>query len=83
MNRYAHLSLRRGSNASWLLALSFLSRLANAASWVPIGPGAFWFNESVRSLTVQAGSPGTVWLGMPHGALYRSRNRGSSWTWVG
>lgn len=81
MSRFDRLIRRHKSSASWLfLFLSFcFVRFASAAAWAPVGPGA----GSFGSLTVQTGSPDRVWLGMPNGALYRSQNRGASWTWVG
>jgi len=82
MNRFDRLSRHRGSSVSWLFVLLFFARLASPANWVPVGPGASW-RYTVSSLTVQAGSPGAVWLGIPNGALYRSQNRGASWTWAG
>jgi photosystem II stability/assembly factor-like uncharacterized protein len=82
MNRFDGLSRRRASSASWLFLLLFSGRLASAVPWAPVGPGAT-FAAPLRSLTVQPDSPDRVWLGMSHGGLYRSKDRGSSWTWVG
>ncbi len=82
MNRFENLSRRLSLSVSWLFLLLFVARLASPASWVPVGPGASW-RFGVTSLTVQAGTAGGVWLGMPHGALYRSQNRGANWRWVG
>ena len=83
MNRPTRSFLSRpGASASWLFLLFLFARFASAAGWTPVGPGASW-RYAVRSLTVQASSAGGLWLGMPHGALYRSRDRGARWTWVG
>lgn len=81
MNRFDRPFLRRGMSVSWLFWLLFFAHLANAAPQVPVGPGAT-FGDTLRSLTVQPASPGTIWLGMSHGGLYRSQNRGT-WQTVG
>ena len=82
MNRLTRSSVRPEAPASWLLLFLLVAQFAGAATWQPVGPGATP-GEPIVSLTIHPGSPGTVWLGMPHGALYRSRDRGERWTWVG
>ncbi|HEX3531882.1 MAG TPA: hypothetical protein VH988_32900 [Thermoanaerobaculia bacterium] len=55
---------------------------AGTGVWTPVGPGTGW-SSGIASITVHPGSPGTVWVGMPQGGLYRSSDRGVNWQWAG
>jgi photosystem II stability/assembly factor-like uncharacterized protein len=67
-----------------ILFWTTLSRPAQAGVgvWTPVGPGSGWVSE-ISSITVHPGSPGTIWVGMPQGGLYRSADRGVNWQWAG
>jgi len=53
--------------------------------WTPVGPGCgtWWESDGVASITVHPGSPGSLWVGMPQGGVYRSSDRGVNWRWAG
>jgi photosystem II stability/assembly factor-like uncharacterized protein len=56
---------------------------AGAGIWTPVGPGASWSRNEITSVTVHPGSPGNVWVTLPHGGLYRSSDKGINWRWAG
>lgn len=62
-----------------LVLLAALPARAGVGVWTPVGPGA----GAIRSVTLQPSLPGTLWLGLPAGGLYRSSNEGATWSWAG
>jgi photosystem II stability/assembly factor-like uncharacterized protein len=79
---------RRVSRSLFLATVLFFTSLGRPAwaglgAWTPVGPGASWSRNEIGSVTVHPGSPGNVWVALPHGGLYRSSDKGVNWRWVG
>lgn len=62
-----------------LLAASFPSPRASAATWQAIGPWA----ASVPSLALAPSQPSRVFVGLGSNGVWRSDDAGESWTWAG
>ncbi|HEX7181837.1 MAG TPA: hypothetical protein VF756_08350 [Thermoanaerobaculia bacterium] len=68
--------------AMGLCAGSGLPAQAGVGRWTPLGPMVSYSND-IGLIAVHPGAPGALWASLPQGGLYRSRDRGTTWRWVG